>query len=60
MYKLHPPCLGLRLEWIILRWDLVHEVIANNRQLAENIFPDLWDLAEEEEREDACRDAEAG
>ena len=47
-------------ERIILRWDLVHEVASNDWHLAEDVFPDLGDLAEEEQREDSGGDAETG
>jgi hypothetical protein len=47
------------LEWIILRWNLPHEVFPNNRQFLQDIRPHLRHLAEEEQCECARRYAEA-
>lgn len=64
MYKFHHPSTPSSQappsEWVVLRGDLMHEVISNNGHLAEDVFPDLGDLAEEEQREDSGGDAEAG
>lgn len=43
-----------RLERIVLRWNLPNEIRSNNGELREDIVPYFGDLAEEEEREDAC------
>jgi hypothetical protein len=49
-----------RSERVVLRRDLVNEVFANDRHLAENIFPDFGHLAKEKQRKDSGGDAEAG
>ena len=58
------PCLlrGTQQErtYIILRRRFPHKVIAHNRQLLHDVYPDLGDLIEELEDEGAGYDAEEG
>lgn len=49
-----------RLEWVVLRWDLPVVVWADDWHVLEDVLPDAWDLAEEEDGEDAGSDTETG
>ena len=48
-----------RLERIVLRWHLVHKVLANERHLLHDVLAYTWDFAEEEESENTCYNAES-
>lgn len=48
-----------RLERVVLRWNLAHEVITNHWHLCKDIVSDLWYFAEEEDGEDSCADTES-
>ena len=48
-----------RLEWVVLRGNLVDKVIAEDWDLLHDILANFGDVGEEEESKDTCDSAEA-
>ena len=48
-----------RLEWVVLGWDLGHEIAADERDFGEDVVLDFRDRIEEENGANACSKAES-
>jgi len=60
---IHPPACAfpnaMRLERVVLRRDLFHEIVPQNWHLLHDVYANAWYFGEEKEGEDACNTSES-